>query len=117
MRCISTFAVMGASDLELDTARRHLAAHLEKASPMAGPGTDPASLWASGSWAYRCSIPRRQDNGAILYVHVFQHAQVMTGGDYFSLGVAASPGWWPVGCESLVPRARTQGRAALRLVS
>jgi hypothetical protein len=117
MRCVSTFAVMGASDPELDTARRHLAAHLEETSPIASHVTDPASLRASGSWAYRCSIPRRQNNGVILYVHVFQHARVMTGGGYFSLGVAASPSWWPVGCESLVPQGRTQGRAALRLVS
>jgi hypothetical protein len=117
MRCISTFAVMGAGDPELDTARRHLAAHLEETSPVAGHGTDPASLWASGSWAYRWSIPRRQDTGGILYVHVFQHARIMAGGGYFCLGVAASPAWWPVGCESLVPQRRTQGRAALRLVS
>jgi hypothetical protein len=117
MRCISTFAVMDAIDPELDAARRRFAAHLAETSPAAGHGTDPASLWASGSWTYRCSIPRRQEDGAILYVHVFQHDRVMTGGGYFSLGIAASPGWWPVGCQSLIPQGRTQGRAVLRLVS
>jgi hypothetical protein len=70
MRCISTFAVMGASDPELAASRRRFAEYLEETGSMAA-GTDPASLWANSSWAYRCSIPRRQDDGAILYVHVF----------------------------------------------
>jgi hypothetical protein len=70
MRCISTFAVMGASDPKLAASRRRFAEYLEETGCMAA-GTDPASLWANSSWAYRCSIPRRQDDGAILYVHVF----------------------------------------------
>jgi hypothetical protein len=70
MRCISTFAVMDAIDPELGATRRRFAAHLAETSPAAGHGTDPASLWASGSWTYRCSIPRRQEDGAILYVHI-----------------------------------------------
>jgi hypothetical protein len=41
----------------------------------------------------------------------------MTGGGQLAFAVAAAPDWWPVGCESLAPRSRTQNRAALRLVS
>jgi hypothetical protein len=117
MRCISTFAVMDALDPELAAAQRRLAAYLEETSPAAEHGKNPASLWANTSLMYRWSIPRRQDNGTILYFHVFQHDRVMTGGRYFTLGVVASAGWWPIGCPSLVPQGRTQSRAALRLVS
>src|ERR1700681_307442 len=73
MRCSSTVAVIGASDPELAASRRRFAEYLEETGSTAA-GTDPASLWANSSWAYRCSIPRRQDDGAILYVHVIEHA-------------------------------------------
>ena len=111
MRCISTLAVMRADDPELAAARQQLAAHLAEA------GAPPDCPEGIGSWNYQCSIPRRQDNGAIRYVHTFRHNGRIAAGQNVALGVAASLGWWPVGCASLAPPRQPQRRPALRLVS
>jgi hypothetical protein len=113
MRCIPTFAVMAAIDPELAVAKRRLAAYFDEAA--AGPDAAATSLRSNSVLTYLYSMPRRQDNGVIRYVHLFRHDRIMAGEGYFS--VAASPHWWPVGCPSLQPRGRTQSRAALRLVS
>jgi hypothetical protein len=111
MQCISTLAVMRADDPELAAARRRFAAHLADA------GAPPDCPEGIDAWTYRCSIPRRRDDDAIGYLHVFQHNGRIAAGANFSLGVAASPGWWPVGCPSLAPPRQAQRRPALRLVS
>jgi hypothetical protein len=115
MQCIPTFAVMDAIDPELAIAKRRLAAYFEETGGAVGHGADSAALWPNSVMTYLCSIPRRQDNGAILYVHVFQHDRATAAEGYFS--VLASPRWWPVDCQSLQPQRRSQSRAALRLVS
>jgi len=111
MRCIPTLAVMRADDPELAAARWRLALHLEDA------GAPPDCPEGIDAWTYRCSIPRRGDDGAIRYLHAFQHNGRIAAGENFSLAVAAAPGWWPVGCPSLAPPRRTRHRPALRLVS
>jgi hypothetical protein len=114
MRSIPTFAVMSAIDPEWVAAKERLAAFLEETG--LAPDGDGAAEAPENVLTYLCSIPRRQDNGAIHYVHLFQHDdRFMTKPAYFH--VAASPGWWPDGCRSLPPQRRTGGRALLRLVS
>ncbi len=120
MRCISTLAVMNNSDHELGTARYRLAEQLAEIRRGAGLGeedaTDLKSVWAEAGWVYVCSVPRREEDGTIGYVHLFRHRWAVAEGRNLSLAVLASPGWWPVGCGSLAPR-RSQARGALRLVS
>lgn len=115
MKCIPTFAVMETIDPELDAAKRHLAAYFEAVKSMTRANEDGPSSRSAMTMTYLCSIPRRHDNGAILYVHIFR--QDCPGRESGLFTVAASPHWWPVVCQSLQPQRRTEGRAALRLVS
>jgi hypothetical protein len=115
MRCIPTFAVMGAIDPELAAAQERLAAYLEETSSAAGNSARSTVLRPNSVATYLCSIPRRQESGSIQYAHIFQQDGATPAEEYFF--VAASPRWWPMGCRSLQPRCRTQSRAALRLVS
>lgn len=114
MQAIPTFAVMNTIDPELDVAKRRLAAYFEEARGATAYRAYGAAQRSHGL-SYLCSIPRRYSSGDIRYVHIFQPDRVTAGDAYFS--VAASPRWWPVGCVSLQPQCRSEGRAALRLVS
>jgi len=114
MQAIPTFALMNSIDPELDVAKRRLAAYFDETKGSTGYGRSAAGQ-RSHSLSYLCSIPRRYSSGDIRYVHIFQPDRVTAGDAYFS--VAASPRWWPVGCVSLQPQCRSEGRAALRLVS
>ncbi len=114
MRCIPTCAVMNAIDREWVAAREQLAAFLEEAGP--APHDEARAETPDSALTYLCSIPSRQGNGVIRYVHLFQQTgRFITKPAYFH--VAASPGWWPEGCRSLPPQRRTSGRAPLSLVS
>ncbi len=120
MRCISTLAVMNNGDHELAAARHRLGEQLAEIRSGAGLGEDESpdlkSVWGEAGWVYVCSVPRREEDGAIGYVHLFRHRWATAEGRFLSLAVVASPGWWPVGCGSLAPR-RSQTRGVLRLVS
>jgi hypothetical protein len=114
MRCIPCFAVMSVADREWVAARQQTVAFL-KENGLTPDGDTPPGMVES-ALTYLCSIPCRQNNGIIRYVHLFQfHPQLVTKPTYFH--VVASPGWWPEVCRSLPPRHRTSGRAPLRLVS
>lgn len=115
MRCIPTYAVMGAIDPELAVARERLTAYLEEVNAAATRSARSAALRSNSVAIYLCSVPRQQDGGSIQYAHIFHQDGATSAEEYFF--VAASPRWWPMGCESLQPRCRTQSRAALRLVS
>lgn len=120
MRCISTLAVMNNTDHELAAARYRLAEQLAEIRRGAGlcedESADLKSVWAEAGWIYVCSVPRREEDGTIGYVHLFRHRWAAAEGRYLSLAVVASQGWWPVGCGSLAPR-RSEARGVLRLVS
>jgi hypothetical protein len=114
MRCIPSFAVMNATDREQAAAKEHLVAYLQEAGLT--PANDPSVTACDSALSYLCSIPCRQDNDVIRYVHLFQYQDpFMTKPDYFH--VTASADWWPENCRSLPPQHRTSGRAPLRLVS
>jgi hypothetical protein len=114
MRCIPSFAVMNATDRELAVARQQFTAFLKDAGLL--PDHDVPAEASDSALTYLCSIPCRQGDGVIRYVHLFQHDDRFTKKrDYYH--VAASPDWWPEGCRSLPPQRRTSGRAPLRLVS
>ena len=113
MRCVPSFAVMNATDREWAVAKDQLVAFLMESNPTPN---DSESELPDTAMTYLCSIPYRQDDGAIRYVHLFQYQDpFMIKPEYFH--VVASPAWWPDGCRSLPPQARTSGRAPLRLVS
>ena len=114
MRCIPSFAVMSATDPEWVAAKQQLAAFLNDTG--LASGRDAQEEVADNPPSYLCSIPCRQNDGVIRYVHLFEHnRRFTTKPAYFH--VAASAGWWPEGCRSLPPLRRTGGRAPLRLVS
>ena len=115
MRCIPTFAVMGEVDPELAAAQERLAAYLEETNSAPRRSVHSPALRPNSVATYLCSVPRRLESGSIQYAHIFQQDGVTTADEY--LFVAASPRWWPMGCQSLQPRCRTQSRATLRLVS
>lgn len=119
MRCISTHAVMDGGNPELVEARRRLSLRLaEIKASIEGTEDDQAALasvWLESDWTYICSMPRREDDGAIRYLHLFRHHRDVEG-RRLALGIVASAGWWPVGCASLAPF-RSQARGSLRLVS
>jgi hypothetical protein len=119
MRCISTHAVMDNGNPELVEARRRLSLRLTEIKAGMEDAEDSqaalAPIWAESEWSYVCSMPRREDDGAITYLHLFRHPATLEG-RRLSLGVIASPGWWPIGCASLAPF-RSQARGSLRLVS
>jgi hypothetical protein len=113
---------MGESDLELAKARQQLrerlalmAGHLVGAAD-AMPQAAAAAPWNAQQWRYLGSAPCRADDGTIVYVHGFRHATMTLAGEPLALAVAASPGWWPVGCGQRAPR-RSAPRGKLRLVS
>jgi hypothetical protein len=113
MRCIPSFAVMNATDGEWAVAKAQLVAFLKDTNQSSD---DLGSEVPGSTLTYLCSIPYRQDDGAIRYAHLFQHHDpFIREPEYFH--VVASPGWWPQGCRSLPPQQRTSGRAPLRLVS
>jgi hypothetical protein len=114
MRCIPTCAVMNAIDREWVAARRQLAAFLEETGPT--PDDDARVEAPDSALTYLCSIPCRQSDGVIRYIHLFQQTgRCVTKPAYFH--VAASAGWWPEDYRSLPPQRRTSGRAPLSLVS
>jgi hypothetical protein len=114
MRCIPSFAVMNATDREHVVAKEQLVAYLRDSNLAAANGLAVAEC--DSALTYLCSIPYRQDDGVVRYVHLWQHDdRFMTKPEYFH--VTASPDWWPEGCRSLPPQHRTSGRAPLRLVS
>lgn len=111
MLCIPTLVVLSDQDPELAhalLAMRSRTALLEKI----GVGEPEAA----DTWRYMASIPFREDNGIVSYVHVFRTESGQPGDPPRAMGVAASPGWWPSDHRSLAPR-RTAPRARLRLVS
>jgi hypothetical protein len=113
MRCIPSFAVMNTTDRERAVAQGQLVAFLKETDPS---WDDPGPEAAENALTYLCSIPYRQDDGAIRFAHLFQRDDPFgTKPEYFH--VTASPEWWPQGCRSLPPQQRTSGRAPLRLVS
>ena len=101
MLCISTLVGLSGDDPELVRARALLVARLKVV------GEDDAEA------AYLASTPFREDDGAIVYLHVFR---VRIGEAMHPVGIPAAPGWWPSPEQSLAPR-RTGPRAQLRLVS
>lgn len=114
MRCIPSFAVMNATDRELAVAKEHLVAHLQEAGLT--PANGSSVTVCDSALSYLCSIPCRQDDDVIRYVHLLQHQDpLMIKPEYFH--VTASADWWPENCRSLPPQRRTSGRAPLRLVS
>lgn len=114
MRCIPSFAVMNATDRERAVAQGHLVAYLQEAGLLTA--NEPPAAARDSAPSYLCSIPFRQDDDAVRYVHLFQHQDAsMIKPEYFH--VTASPDWWPENCRSLPPQHRTSGRAPLRLVS
>lgn len=106
MLSIPTHVVLTADDPELIRARAAFGARLRL---MVASDEQDASI----AGEYLVSAPFREDDGAIVYVHVFRAAIY---GRMQALGVSAAPGWWPVAKASLAPR-RTAPRARLRLVS
>ena len=120
MKSIPTRAVMPEGEPELAIAWGHLITRLQeleaecKMRERDGPETE--TLWSGRNWHYLCSIPRREDDGDIAYIHLFLHRGLGPAGDKLVLGVPSSKDWWPRGCASL-PLQRTPARAALRLVS
>jgi hypothetical protein len=114
MRCIPTCAVMNAIDREWVAAREQLAAFLESTGP--APDDDARAEAPDSALTYLCSIPCRQSDGVIRYVHLFEQTGPFTTKPVY-FHVAASPGWWPEDCRSLPPQHRTSGRAPLSLVS
>lgn len=121
MRCVPTCAVMDEGDTELAWARRQLQ---ERLSLMARHVTGAADATLSGDampwnmlqWRYLGSVPWREDDGAIVYVHGFRHATIIAAGEPLAMAIPASPGWWPIGCSERAPR-RSTPRGKLRLVS
>lgn len=101
MLCIPTLVALAEGDPELVRARAMLLARVRAA------GEDDAEA------NYLASTPFREDDGAIVYVHVFRARIRET---VHAVGIPAAPGWWPASEQSLAPR-RTAPRAQLRLVS
>jgi hypothetical protein len=122
MRCVPTCAVMDEGDAELASARRQLQERLAlmarhvtgtaDAMPLSGDATP----WNMLQWRYLGSVPWREDDGAIVYVHGFRHATITVAGEPLAMAIPASPGWWPLGCSERAPR-RSTPRGKLRLVS
>ena len=115
MQCIPTCAVMDTTDPELVSAKAHLTAYFTAAKLLARPDPVSAAAQPTANPIYLCSIPRRQENGAISYVHIFRPNRPAPPADFIYL--PASPRWWPANCHSLQPLRRTQQRATLELVS
>jgi hypothetical protein len=112
MLCIPTLVALTKDDPELARAQAALADRLRPLHAMAlGTGVAPPL----GAWQYLASTPFREDDGVIVYVHVF-HAGSAPDGSPHAIGIPSSEGWWPVGQSTLNPR-RTMSRAQLRLVS
>jgi hypothetical protein len=78
-------------------------------------GDDALEANGEARWRYLCSAPYREDDGRILYVHVFRHECHAALDAPMTLGVPATRGWWPKGERSLSPR-RAGARPRLRLV-
>lgn len=101
MLCISTLVGLSGDDPELVRARALLLARLKVA------GEDDAEA------LYLASTPFVEDDGAIVYLHVFR---IRIGEVAHPVGIPAASGWWPSPEQSLAP-CRTGLRARLRLVS
>jgi hypothetical protein len=93
---------MKAADPELAAAKRELSDYVARVT---------GARVSAELWAYRCSVPSRRDDGAIVYFHAFADRRGAV-----AFVVAASPEWWPAGCQALAPQERTPSRAALRVV-
>jgi hypothetical protein len=121
MRCILTRAIMDRADPEYATALRSLAqqstAMRRYLTREAGTGTvDDPKAWSIDNWQYLASVPFREDDNTIRYVHVFRHMRLMHNDAPLATGIPASAAWWPVSCHSAAPQ-RTPSRARLKLVS
>jgi hypothetical protein len=102
MLCIPTLVALPAQDPEYGRARAALEARLARSGTRC-------------RWAYLASTPFREEDGVVVYVHVFR---IDSGPQEpaTAVGIPASEGWWPSGQPTLAPRCRGP-RAQLRLVS
>jgi hypothetical protein len=80
-------------------------------------GSDVMQSHQDTSWQYLWSKPVRGADLSITYVHLFHHPCHPITGDALTLGVQASPRWWPdADCTVLSPP-KSETKARLRLVS
>ena len=115
MRCIPTRVRMTPEHPEFSRALCLLVAELRRRR--LADGSDAVQLHDGASWHYLCSIPSRLDGRTLAYVHVFHHPYHPVTGEAVTLGIMASPTWWPdARCQVLAPR-RSEPRARLQLVS
>lgn len=112
MRCIPTRVLMAEKDPELVSAQARLRAHLASTGRLDGDAMTGPEV----SWRYLVSAPFREDDGAIIYVHVFLLASARANESGHPIGIPATRGWWPSGQPTVAPM-RTPARAKLRLVS
>lgn len=125
MRSLPTFAAMPESDPERAIARRQLRQQLRLLRESLGPAarsllSGEVSAWDEANWDYFASAPARAADGTICYLHFFRHGKINIGGAPLSLTIAASDGWWPLGCTDVPPPhlgRTTASRPRLRLVS
>jgi hypothetical protein len=102
MLCIPTLVARPADDPEYGHARAALEARLARSG-------------SASRWTYLASTPFREDDGVVIYVHVFR-IDAGARESATAVGIPASEGWWPSGQPTLAPRCRGP-RAQLRLVS
>src|SRR5690242_10434036 len=83
MLCIPTLVALAKDDPELARAHAALADRLRPLHAMAlGVGVAPPL----GAWQYLASTPFREDDGVIVYVHVF-HAGSASDGTPHAIGI------------------------------
>jgi hypothetical protein len=115
MRCIPTHVRMSSADPERPRAMCALLAELR--TRHLDTGSDPMQIHQGVCWQYVCSTPFRRDDNAIIYLHVFYHAWHPVTDEPITIGIPATPAWWPdASCEMLSPP-RSEPTARLRLVS
>jgi len=112
MLCIPTRVVMAEKDPELVSAQARLRAHLASTGRLDGD----AMMAPDVSLRYLVSAPFREDDGAIIYIHVFLLGSAHAKEAEHPIGIPATSGWWPSGQPTVAPM-RTPSRARLRLVS
>jgi hypothetical protein len=115
MLCVPTRVRAAPDDPEMARALCGLLVELRRRELT--DGSDITQTHRGVRWQYLCSMPFRNDNGSLAYLHLFHHACHAATDGPLTLGIPASPSWWPDSSSEILSPRTSRPTARLRLVS